>query len=625
MSFEIIHIPPIMFKKSVVYDSHMEMVFSKNKGAMYVLQKMTRWDGEVERNNYGDRGLGFRAEHTNRSTGQENQTDQTERSSVLDQFGLQSGRLGPRHADAMLTSRWYFLSPSFSYFPSMSKNDMKNRVYTLSKDDLEDLVKTFRIPSDHPRIPIPFFTFLLSILKYFKFSFAKRWNTEDVCMDDCTSSMKKWKNKYFLIDRRVIPDYLTWRHSHSCVSDDLLVDGYDPNYVKRICARLSCLREMGEEVLVRFGLSSIWSNHKCDLVFRRKDDNSEMSIYDFMTVPSWGDAKVLLSLCLLQTRLSPPNLILNWPRNQKLWVSEGLPPLVAPSKQNHPPKRKRLKKKASEAGSSAPAMKQPESVDDVDISELYVDLECSMERDEGTFVSAASALVLCLGKRLGPSLPYRLLLFSSHLRLGPLLLLLLLVVVLFEKVSLDTLARSSLSHDVEYDQIPEDDFAIVMKWTRSVVVLSKDEYETWAIKIEYWIMNTDHNLGKIIQNGNSKKSLGRDSKGGIIILSPVSFEEYVAIQREIKARTLLLQSLPEDHMADFHHLDDAREIWLAVNARFGDNEESKKMRKTMLKQEFLEFSVSEEEGLHKGYDRFQKILSQLNQMQAKPDNDDVNI
>nr|GEZ89125.1 hypothetical protein [Tanacetum cinerariifolium] len=45
----------------------------------------------------------------------------------------------------------------------------------------------------------------------------------------------------------------------------------------------------------------------------------------------------------------------------------------------------------------------------------------------------------------------------------------------------------------------------------------------------------------------------------------------------------------------------------------------------MLKQEFSEFSVSEEEGLHKGYDRFQKILSQLNQMQAKPDNDDMNL
>nr|GEY25804.1 xylulose kinase-1 [Tanacetum cinerariifolium] len=105
------------------------------------------------------------------------------------------------------------------------------------------------------------------------------------------------------------------------------------------------------------------------------------------------------------------------------------------------------------------------------------------------------------------------------------------------------------------------------------------------------------------RNGNSKKILGRDSKRGIIILPPVSFKEHVAVQRQTKEKTLLLQSLPKDHMADFHYLDDAREIWLAVKARFGGNEESKKMRKTMLKLAFSEFSVSEEEGLYKGYDR----------------------
>nr|GFD43763.1 xylulose kinase-1 [Tanacetum cinerariifolium] len=66
-----------------------------------------------------------------------------------------------------------------------------------------------------------------------------------------------------------------------------------------------------------------------------------------------------------------------------------------------------------------------------------------------------------------------------------------------------------------------------------------------------------------------QEKLRKDSKRGIIILPPVSFEEHVAVQRETKARTLLLQSIPEDHIADFHHLDDAREIWLAVKARFG--------------------------------------------------------
>ncbi|GJR39174.1 putative ribonuclease H-like domain-containing protein [Tanacetum coccineum] len=72
-----------------------------------------------------------------------------------------------------------------------------------------------------------------------------------------------------------------------------------------------------------------------------------------------------------------------------------------------------------------------------------------------------------------------------------------------------------------------------------------------------------------------------------------------------------------------------RDIWLAVKASLVGNEkkkkESKKMKKTMLKQQFAEFSVTEEEGLHKGYDRFQKILSQLNQVQARPDNDDINL
>ncbi|GKF77542.1 hypothetical protein Tco_0230012, partial [Tanacetum coccineum] len=96
--------------------------------------------------------------------------------------------------------------------------------------------------------------------------------------------------------------------------------------------------------------------------------------------------------------------------------------------------------------------------------------------------------------------------------------------------------------------------------------------------------------------------MGKDARGNTIVHPPVSLNEHVAVQRENKVRTLLLQALPEDHMPDFHHYDDARDIRIAVKARFGGNEESKKMRKTMLKQQFTEFSMTEEEGLHKGYD-----------------------
>ncbi|GJU85675.1 hypothetical protein Tco_1293221 [Tanacetum coccineum] len=139
-------------------------------------------------------------------------------------------------------------------------------------------------------------------------------------------------------------------------------------------------------------------------------------------------------------------------------------------------------------------------------------------------------------------------------------------------------------------------------------------------------MNSDHNLWNIVLNGNNRKKTGRDLKGNIMILPLVSVEEHIAVQRENKSKKLYCFSIfIEDHMADFHSQDYARDIWLAVKDRFGGNDESKKMRKSMLKQEFLEFRVSESEGLHKGYDRFQKILSQLNQMQAKPDNEDCNM
>ncbi|GJZ05971.1 putative ribonuclease H-like domain-containing protein [Tanacetum coccineum] len=126
--------------------------------------------------------------------------------------------------------------------------------------------------------------------------------------------------------------------------------------------------------------------------------------------------------------------------------------------------------------------------------------------------------------------------------------------------------------------------------------LEKEKYEIWAMKMEYWIQNADHNLWRIVQQGNSPKRLGKDAKGNTIVHPPVSLDEHVAVQRENKVRTLLLQALPEDHMPDFHHYDDARDILERITARFGGNEESKKNEEDYaLNISFAEFSVTEEE------------------------------
>nr|GEV28626.1 ribonuclease H-like domain-containing protein [Tanacetum cinerariifolium] len=143
--------------------------------------------------------------------------------------------------------------------------------------------------------------------------------------------------------------------------------------------------------------------------------------------------------------------------------------------------------------------------------------------------------------------------------------------------------------------------------------------------MEYWITYSDMNIWYAIKNGNSLKRTGRSTDGLIIFLPPVTIEEHLAVQRKSKARTTLLQSIPDDHITDFHYMDDARDIWNAVKARFGGNAESKKMRKSMLKQEFSEFRISKAEGVYKGYDRMQKILSQLNQLNAKLDAEEINL
>nr|GEX35312.1 ribonuclease H-like domain-containing protein [Tanacetum cinerariifolium] len=74
-------------------------------------------------------------------------------------------------------------------------------------------------------------------------------------------------------------------------------------------------------------------------------------------------------------------------------------------------------------------------------------------------------------------------------------------------------------------------------------------------------------------------------------------------ERERKVRTTLLMAIPEDYLEKFHKMTDTKEIWEAIKSRFGGNDESKKMQKYLLKQQFKSFSVSNSEGLHKGYDR----------------------
>nr|GEV26756.1 hypothetical protein [Tanacetum cinerariifolium] len=219
-------------------------------------------------------------------------------------------------------------------------------------------------------------------------------------------------------------------------------DDEDGEWCGAIMCSFNCLREMREEVLVRSGLSSVWFNKECDQVFQRIDDNAAEGVMIPLPTADKIDA-------------SPPD-----PRQ-----IEGVD------------ERRNLKKRASKPGFGAPELRQTEGIDETDLTEFCAEIENSLERDKGTSVRAASAPVPRLSKRLGSSPLLVMLVLLDHPLLGLRSMLLLPdVTFLLELDPLDSLARSDLARDEEYDQITNDDFRIATLGV-SFPLYTKEEWD----------------------------------------------------------------------------------------------------------------------------------------------------
>ncbi|PWA44152.1 hypothetical protein CTI12_AA517980 [Artemisia annua] len=155
-------------------------------------------------------------------------------------------------------------------------------------------------------------------------------------------------------------------------------------------------------------------------------------------------------------------------------------------------------------------------------------------------------------------------------------------------------------------------------------ILKKEEYDIWAMEMEHYLEYIDNDVWKVIQNGNSKKRISVGKDGTVKVLPPVTAAEIHAVEKERKARTILLMAIPKEHLRRFHGMDAAKEIWEAIRIRFGGNANSKKMQKAILKQQFEAFTVSSSEGLEKGYERFQHLLSQLEAHGSPVSTEDAN-
>nr|GEU49591.1 hypothetical protein [Tanacetum cinerariifolium] len=134
----------------------------------------------------------------------------------------------------------------------------------------------------------------------------------------------------------------------------------------------------------------------------------------------------------------------------------------------------------------------------------------------------------------------------------------------------------------------------------------------------------DYSFWEVILNGDSPVPT-RIVEGILQPVAPITVEQKLARKNELKARGTLLMALPDKHQLKFNSHKDAKTLMEAIEKRFGGNTKTKKVQKTLLKQQYENFTGSSFESLDQIHDRLQKLISQLKIHEVSLSQEDVNL
>ncbi|GKA08946.1 retrovirus-related pol polyprotein from transposon TNT 1-94 [Tanacetum coccineum] len=151
--------------------------------------------------------------------------------------------------------------------------------------------------------------------------------------------------------------------------------------------------------------------------------------------------------------------------------------------------------------------------------------------------------------------------------------------------------------------------------TAKLPILKMGKYEMWVIRIKQYFQIQDYALWEMIENGNSWVSVPQTTQeNGTSVTKmsiPVTAKEKTNKKNDVKARGLLLMTLPNEHQLTFSQYPNAKSMFAAIETRFGGNAATKKTQKTLLKQQYENFSASSAKSLDSIFNRLQKIVSRL--------------
>ncbi|GKF53452.1 hypothetical protein Tco_0160362, partial [Tanacetum coccineum] len=151
--------------------------------------------------------------------------------------------------------------------------------------------------------------------------------------------------------------------------------------------------------------------------------------------------------------------------------------------------------------------------------------------------------------------------------------------------------------------------------TTKLPILKLGEYEMWVIRIKQYFHIQYYALWEVIENSDSwvsEPQKVQENGTSVTKMSiPVTAKEKTNKKNDVKARSLLLMALPNKHQLTFSQYPDAKSMFPAIKTRFGGNAATKKTQKTLLKQEYKNFSATSAESLDSIFNRLQKIVSRL--------------
>ncbi|GJX31306.1 putative ribonuclease H-like domain-containing protein [Tanacetum coccineum] len=159
--------------------------------------------------------------------------------------------------------------------------------------------------------------------------------------------------------------------------------------------------------------------------------------------------------------------------------------------------------------------------------------------------------------------------------------------------------------------------------TARLPILNPGDYYLWLMRIEQYFLMTDYSLWEVIKNGNKvlRRTIGTVEQ----VYEPTTAEEKQDRRNEMKARATLLMALPNKDQLKLHSYQDEKLLMEAIEKRYGGNKESKKVQRTLLKQQYENFAALSSETMDQTFDRLQKLISQLEIQGEVINQEDMNL